>query len=90
MRQRFFERFKDKRHCLIRLTEAQDPFFARLDGPLPGYRAIQTPDAVHGGRGRPRHSAGGAAEARAASCRTTASSRWRTAATWCWQRAIGA
>jgi pimeloyl-ACP methyl ester carboxylesterase len=49
MRQRFFERFKDKRHCLIRLTEAQDPFFAALDERMPEYRAILTPTLIMAG-----------------------------------------
>jgi 3-oxoadipate enol-lactonase len=49
MRARFYERYKDARHCLIRLTEAQDPFFAALDGNLPGYRAIRTPTLVIAG-----------------------------------------
>jgi len=49
MRTNFFERFKDKRHCLIRLTEAQDPFFAALDARMPEYRAIQTPTLVMAG-----------------------------------------
>jgi pimeloyl-ACP methyl ester carboxylesterase len=43
MRQRFYDRYVGARHCLIRLTEAQDPFFAALDANLPGYRAIATP-----------------------------------------------
>ena len=49
MRQRFFERFKDKRHCLIQLTEAQDRLFAALDGRLPEYRAIATPTLIMAG-----------------------------------------
>jgi pimeloyl-ACP methyl ester carboxylesterase len=49
MREKFYDRFKDKRHCLIRLTEAQDPFFAALDAHLPLYRAIQTPTLVMAG-----------------------------------------
>jgi pimeloyl-ACP methyl ester carboxylesterase len=49
MRDKFHERFKDKRHCLIRLTEAQDPFFAVLDANMPQYRAIQTPTLVMAG-----------------------------------------
>jgi len=49
MRARFFDRFKDARHCLIRLTEAQDPFFAALDGRLPEYRAIRTPTLIMAG-----------------------------------------
>lgn len=49
MRTRFYERYKDARHCLIRLTEAQDPFFAALDENLPGYRAVRTPTLVIAG-----------------------------------------
>jgi pimeloyl-ACP methyl ester carboxylesterase len=49
MREKFYDRFKDKRHCLIRLTEAQDPFFAALDERMPEYRAIQTPTLVMAG-----------------------------------------
>ncbi len=43
MRQRFYDRYIDNRHCLIRLTEAQNPFFGELDDNLPQYRAIETP-----------------------------------------------
>ena len=39
----------DKRHCLIRLTEAQDPFFAALDARMPEYRAIRTPTLIMAG-----------------------------------------
>ncbi len=49
MRQRFFDRYVDQRHCLIRLTEAQDPFFDDLDDTLPQYRAIQTPTLMIAG-----------------------------------------
>lgn len=49
MREKFYDRFKDKRHCLIRLTEAQDPFFAALDARLPEYRAILTPTLLMAG-----------------------------------------
>ena len=35
MRQHFFDRYARQTHCLIRLTEAQDPFFAALDDNLP-------------------------------------------------------
>lgn len=49
MREKFYDRFKDKRHCLIRLTEAQDPFFAALEANMPGYRAILTPTLVMAG-----------------------------------------
>lgn len=46
MRQRFNERYADRIHSLIRLTEAQNPFFAALDRNLAEYRAIQTPTLV--------------------------------------------
>jgi len=49
MRQRFFDRYVDHRHCLIRLTEAQDPFFASLEDNMPGYRAVQTPTLILAG-----------------------------------------
>jgi pimeloyl-ACP methyl ester carboxylesterase len=49
LRTRFHDRFKDKTHALIRLTEAQDPFFACLDERLPGYRAIRTPTLIMAG-----------------------------------------
>ncbi len=46
MRKRFYDRYFDRTHCLIRLTEAQNPFFASLDDNMPGYRAIQTPTLI--------------------------------------------
>ncbi len=46
MRQRFHERYAQRIHSLIRLTEAQNPFFSALDANLAGYRAIQTPTLV--------------------------------------------
>jgi pimeloyl-ACP methyl ester carboxylesterase len=49
MRQGFHDRWKDKVHCLVRLTEAQDPFFTRLEENLPGYRAIRTPTLLMAG-----------------------------------------
>ncbi len=49
MRNRFFERYIDHRHCLIRLTEAQNPFFGELDVNLPGYRSIETPTIMIAG-----------------------------------------
>ena len=49
MRQRFFDRYVDQRHCLIRLTEAQDPFFGSIDANLDGYRAIRTPTLMVAG-----------------------------------------
>lgn len=49
MRARFFDRYKCARHCLIRLTEAQDPFFAALEENLPAYRAVLTPTLIVAG-----------------------------------------
>ncbi len=49
MRLGFHERWKHKLHALIRLTEAQNPFFERLDANLEGYRAIRTPTLVMAG-----------------------------------------
>lgn len=49
MRQRFFDRYVDQTHCLIRLTEAQNPFFDALEDNLPAYRAIPTPTLILAG-----------------------------------------
>ena len=46
MRHRFNERYAQRIHSLIRLTEAQNPFFASLDAHMDGYRAIETPTLV--------------------------------------------
>jgi 3-oxoadipate enol-lactonase len=46
MRQRFVERYRERLHCLIRLTEAQDPFFAAVSERMPEYRAVATPTLV--------------------------------------------
>ena len=49
MRTSFYERYKDRRTALIRLTEAQDPFFAALDERLIEYRSIETPALIIAG-----------------------------------------
>ncbi|MCP3960035.1 MAG: alpha/beta hydrolase [bacterium] len=49
MRRRFHERYRDRVHSLIRLTEAQDPFFLRLDDRLDEYRAIRVPTLILAG-----------------------------------------
>jgi len=49
MRQRFYDRYVDHRHCLIRLTEAQNPFFGELDENMEGYRAIRIPTLMVAG-----------------------------------------
>ncbi len=43
MRERFVERYRDRLHCLIRLTEAQDPFFAAVGERMAEYRAVTVP-----------------------------------------------
>lgn len=49
MRANFHQRYVDRTSALIRLTEAQDPFFAALDARLPEYRAILTPTLIIAG-----------------------------------------
>ena len=46
MRQRFVDRYQDRIHSLVRLTEAQDPWFAALEGHEAEYRAIRTPTLI--------------------------------------------
>ena len=49
MRQRFYDRYIDYRYCLIRLTEAQDPFFADLERRVEGYRQVTAPTLILAG-----------------------------------------
>ncbi len=49
MRRRFHRRYRDRVHSLIRLTEAQNPFFDGLDDRLPEYRAIRVPTMILAG-----------------------------------------
>jgi len=49
MRRRFYERYSHRVHSLIRLTEAQNPFFDGLDERLPEYRAIRVPTLMMSG-----------------------------------------
>lgn len=46
MRLRFVERYQHRIDALVRLTEAQDPFFAALDANLDGYRAVTVPTLI--------------------------------------------
>ncbi len=46
MRQGFFGDYHGKEYCLIRLTEAQNPFFARIDADPDAYRGIRTPTLI--------------------------------------------
>ena len=43
---KFYDRYRDKKYCLIRLTEAQDPFFANIDNDPDAYRNVQTPTLI--------------------------------------------
>ena len=45
-RLKFYDRYRDKKHCLIRLTEAQDPFFENIDSVPEAYCHINTPTLV--------------------------------------------
>jgi pimeloyl-ACP methyl ester carboxylesterase len=49
MRQRFEDRYIHRIHSLVRLTEAQNPFFGELDRHLPQYRSVRTPTLVLSG-----------------------------------------
>jgi 3-oxoadipate enol-lactonase len=49
MRQRFEERYIDRIHSLVRLTEAQNPFFDGIEERLDAYRAVTTPTLVLAG-----------------------------------------
>jgi pimeloyl-ACP methyl ester carboxylesterase len=49
MRQRFEERYIDRIHSLVRLTEAQNPFFAGLEERLDQYRAVPAPALILAG-----------------------------------------
>jgi 3-oxoadipate enol-lactonase len=49
MRQRFEERYIGRIHSLVRLTEAQNPFFAALTQRLNEYRAVATPTLILAG-----------------------------------------
>jgi 3-oxoadipate enol-lactonase len=45
-RVKLYDRYHDKKHCLIRLTEAQDPFFKNIDSDPDAYRDIKTPTLI--------------------------------------------
>ena len=46
MRQRFVDRYQNRVEALIKLTQAQDPFFAALEGNMDGYRAVTAPTLI--------------------------------------------
>jgi pimeloyl-ACP methyl ester carboxylesterase len=45
-RMRFYDRYKDRKYCLVRLTLAQDPFFENIDNDPDAYRNVMTPVLV--------------------------------------------
>ncbi len=45
-RAKFYDRYHDKTYCLIRLTEAQNPFFENIDQNPDAYRDIRTPTLI--------------------------------------------
>lgn len=49
MRRRFHDRYAHRVHSLIRLTEAQNPFFAGLDDRMDEYRAVDVPVLIVAG-----------------------------------------
>jgi pimeloyl-ACP methyl ester carboxylesterase len=48
-RLKFYDRYHDRKHCLIRLTEAQDPFFENIDRDPDTYRGVTTPTLLFTG-----------------------------------------
>lgn len=46
MRARFHELYRDYKYCLVRLTEAQNPFFENIDQDPNAYRNIKTPTLI--------------------------------------------
>ena len=48
-RLKFYDRYHDRKHCLIRLTEAQDPFFENIDHDPNAYRNVTTPTLIFTG-----------------------------------------
>ena len=45
-RLKLYDRYHDKKHCLIRLTEAQTPFFENIDRHPDAYKNITTPTLI--------------------------------------------
>ena len=43
---KFYDRYKDKKYCLVRLTEAQNPFFENIDHDPNAYRNTHTPTLI--------------------------------------------
>jgi pimeloyl-ACP methyl ester carboxylesterase len=45
-RAKFYNRYHDKTYCLIRLTEAQNPFFENINDDPDAYRNVKTPTLI--------------------------------------------
>jgi 3-oxoadipate enol-lactonase len=45
-RSKFYDRYVNRKHCLIRLTEAQNAFFENIDRDPDAYRHVQTPTLI--------------------------------------------
>ncbi|MGD9030798.1 MAG: alpha/beta hydrolase, partial [Anaerolineae bacterium] len=45
-RAKFYDRYHDRTYCLIRLTEAQNPFFDNIDRNPDAYRHVRTPTLI--------------------------------------------
>ena len=45
-RKKFYDRYHDKTYCLVRLTEAQNPFFENIDNDPGAYRHVRTPTLI--------------------------------------------
>jgi 3-oxoadipate enol-lactonase len=48
-RLKLYDRYHDRKQCLIRLTEAQEPFFANIDNDPDAYRGVATPTLIFTG-----------------------------------------
>lgn len=48
-RSKLFGRYNEKKYCLVRLTEAQDPFFENIDRDSEAYRGVETPTLIFTG-----------------------------------------
>ncbi len=48
-RSKLFGRYNDRKYCLIRLTEAQNPFFENIDHDSDAYRNVMTPTLLFTG-----------------------------------------
>jgi pimeloyl-ACP methyl ester carboxylesterase len=45
-RSKFYDRYRDKKHCLVRLTEAQDAFFENIDRDPDAYTGVNVPTLI--------------------------------------------